>query len=213
MLPTMALDDRLQGHIPPASVRISPTRKGAVAMSCFRNLVSIISLALLSGLTASVAYAQTTYPLVCRGTTPSGVGPGGMSFTLWSSNQTPNARVGFVKGTGPAGSGLQPGQCSWLDRGINANEPASFTHHANIFFDGALDLGVIGTQMPMSFIFGGNMAAAIPYFPNYVTARMFQFDEIRAGTLLDPNQYFTFNVYNSGGTFTVTSIRCAGFCN
>ena len=54
-----------------------------------------------------------TYPLVCRGAP--------------SLKQEPaiGSYVGFrfTRGTKPAGEGLAPGECSWMDRGMRADEP------------------------------------------------------------------------------------------
>lgn len=64
-----------------------------------------------------------SYPLVCRGVD---------TFTTVSSaacdgcvNVDGRKYVGFtfIRGTSPSGKGLAPGQCSWLDRGMWADEP------------------------------------------------------------------------------------------
>ena len=74
---------------------------------------------------SSVAFAQPTYPIVCRG--------GGdllfnyMPFSTFSPN--PQIRITFQRGTQKVGSNwenisaLMPGQCSWLDRPVSDNEP------------------------------------------------------------------------------------------
>jgi hypothetical protein len=73
---------------------------GTVALLCF----------------ASAAHAQT-YPIKCRS--------GGLSsFTL---SVTGALRIAFQKApaaAGPNGVGLLPGQCAWVDRPVNANEPS-----------------------------------------------------------------------------------------
>ena len=73
----------------------------------------------------AVAFAQPTYPIVCRG--------GGelffnyMSFSNFSPN--PQIWITFQRGAQKAGSNwenigaLMPGQCSWLDRPVSNNEP------------------------------------------------------------------------------------------
>ncbi len=57
--------------------------------------------------------AQQSYPLVCRGSSSANI-----SFK-------PERRLvlKFIKGIGPADSGLSAGQCSWVDRGMRAGEP------------------------------------------------------------------------------------------
>ncbi len=73
---------------------------------------------------SSVAFAQQTFPIVCRG--------GGelyfnyMPSSSFSSN--PQIWITFQRGAEKAGSnwennGLMPGQCSWVDRPVSNNEP------------------------------------------------------------------------------------------
>jgi hypothetical protein len=40
-----------------------------------------------------------------------------------ASTSGKNLIVDFIPANGPAGGGLQPGQCSWLDRALRPNEP------------------------------------------------------------------------------------------
>jgi hypothetical protein len=51
------------------------------------------------------------FPLRCRG-----------SAGMASANGN-NLIINFSRGERPADQGLQPGQCSWLDRGLRPNEP------------------------------------------------------------------------------------------
>lgn len=63
--------------------------------------------------------AQESYPLLCRG-------GGGMGFEAAPGNEQHTFNIlglFFAKGTRPAGLGLDPGQCSWLDRGMGDDEP------------------------------------------------------------------------------------------
>jgi hypothetical protein len=60
--------------------------------------------------------APKTYPLVCRG----GAGTLGFASGMGNGNV---ALFYFQKANGPAGAGLAPGQCSWVDRKIGPNEP------------------------------------------------------------------------------------------
>src|SRR5690242_15583756 len=63
--------------------------------------------------TGLASATPTSYPLVCRG----GAG------TLGYNSQLGAGLLYFQKAPGPAGAGLAPGQCSWVDRPIGANEP------------------------------------------------------------------------------------------
>lgn len=70
-------------------------------------------LVLLGVFTAILATAQAPpdYPLWCRGAA-------GMA-----SANGKNLVITFKVSNQPAGQGLQPGQCAWLDRGFRPNEP------------------------------------------------------------------------------------------
>jgi hypothetical protein len=64
---------------------------------------------------APPAHAQGTFPLQCRG--------GGQANMKYDSDEkTIYAR--FRPAPGPAGNGLAPGQCSWLDRAFRPGEPS-----------------------------------------------------------------------------------------
>jgi hypothetical protein len=177
-------------------------------------LKSISAAALLFGLTANVAYAQTTYPMVCRGATDLNtmqfaIGPQGSSFL---------AEINFTKSPGPSWWGIEPGHCTWLDRAIYPQEPSRLMHIVQQPLNGYLFVGPpsfgTGNGAPFSFNMGGITASLIPYFPNYINQLMVN-GELRSGTLYDPNQYYTFNVFNDASIngFRIVSIRCAGICS
>jgi hypothetical protein len=74
---------------------------------------------IVGAITGSSAAAQD-FPLVCRG------GPT-MRFKANKGNDQGTFNIlglFFAKGTQPSGRGLAPGQCSWLDRGMNTAEPS-----------------------------------------------------------------------------------------
>ncbi|MCQ6563992.1 hypothetical protein [Paenibacillus mendelii] len=63
--------------------------------------------------------AYQSFPLLCRG-------GGTMSFRSHAGDVQGTFNIlglFFNKGTRPAGLGLAPGECSWLDRGMSNNEP------------------------------------------------------------------------------------------
>jgi hypothetical protein len=69
---------------------------------------------LVSGASTSLTATPrpSTFPMRCRA-------DGNMA-----SAQGPTLTVRFAKAAKPAAQGLQPGQCSWLDRGVRASEPS-----------------------------------------------------------------------------------------
>jgi hypothetical protein len=67
----------------------------------------------------ATALAQS-YPLTCRG-------GGSLSITNYDGSWVV---VRFVAGVGAATAGLQPGQCTWSDRAMHADEPKAFCDNA-----------------------------------------------------------------------------------
>src|SRR5712692_2661198 len=84
----------------------------------------------------SAARTPEDYPLVCRGggSLVTGIAPGerNIGFT-------------FVRGTKPAGEGLAPGECSWMDRGMYPTEPDRVSQHIE---EGSESLKVGGSLAP-----------------------------------------------------------------
>lgn len=107
--------------------------------------------------------AQRSYPMTCRG--------GGATLGFDSSRAT--ALLYFAKASGPAGVGLAPGQCSWIDRAIGPNEPTCLAQ-----------AGVVTA----AWIFPGNLSGS--YF-NSTNAPWLR-------GLLRSDVYQTFQVYNPG---------------
>jgi hypothetical protein len=68
--------------------------------------------ALVTATTTLPAMGQTNYPLRLRG-----------SSGITTAYTDGNLVIEFQPGTSPAGNGLQPGQGSWLDRGLRPTEP------------------------------------------------------------------------------------------
>ena len=80
----------------------------------------ILAMALLLGAafyalsTYAAAQGAPTYPLVCRGD---------KDALIEASDKPQGVSLKFKKGSASAASGLAPGECSWLDRGLSAAEP------------------------------------------------------------------------------------------
>lgn len=62
-----------------------------------------------------------TYSLACRG-------PLNVQIGL---NSSPPVTMEFRKGRKPATSGVDPGTCAWMDRGISDREPSCLQHYAS----------------------------------------------------------------------------------
>src|SRR5437667_8305127 len=96
--------------------------------------VFVLTLQLFSG--SSLARAPEDYPLVCRG---------GGSLVIGIAPGERNIGFVFTRGTKPAGEGLAPGECSWKDRGMHADEPDKVLQHVE---EGSESLKVGGTLAP-----------------------------------------------------------------
>ncbi len=82
----------------------------------------------------SVAMAQEpeSYVLLCKGgnnnfemhsqMTTLGTLPG-VDSSVTTRQTATFVTLNFTRSNRPAGSGLNPGECAWTDRGVNANEP------------------------------------------------------------------------------------------
>lgn len=129
-------------------------------------------------LVSTVSRAQS-YPMSCRG--------GG---TIGLNGERRTAVLYFSKSSGPAGAGLQAGQCSWLDRAIGSGEPPCLEQY---------------NVKAVAWITPNNMPSATAS-----TSTHFQPNEPRAQwmrSLLSSANYQTFQVYNPGNgrCFVVTS--------
>ncbi len=64
-----------------------------------------------------------SYPLVCRG---------GGSLEIGIAPGVTNIGFKFTHSTKPASEGLDPGQCSWVDRGMYDAEPDRVSQHVEV---------------------------------------------------------------------------------
>ena len=89
-----------------------------------------------SSLVSKAAPTPEDYPLVCRG---------GGDLVIGIAPGEGNIGFSFTRGTKPAGEGLAPGECSWMDRGMYPNEPDRVSQHVE---EGLESLKVGGTLAP-----------------------------------------------------------------
>lgn len=138
---------------------------------CISALLGIGILAAISQVLSGseAALTQQGYPLTCRG--------GGSLVTSGTPGEQ-NIGFTFVRGTKPAGEGLNPGECSWADRGMYSSEPDRVSQHLE---EGSESLRV-----------GGSLAPENRWF-----------EELRS-----PDNYWTFMVANNGrGQLIATSAQ------
>ncbi len=136
---------------------------------------------ILSG--SEAARTPESYPLVCRGG-PS-VGRGSVSV----SGKGNNIAFYFTRGTKPAREGLAPGECSWVDRGMHADEPDMLSQHVeeDTVFSEIMKIG----RTPLS-----PKSTWLPPENRW-------YEE-----LLSSDKYWTFQVYNNGlGQLIATEAR------
>lgn len=137
--------------------------------------------------------AQATYQLLCRG-----IG-GGMNFRHGGSVRSPTGEdivtleLTFkksAKAAGPQGAGLDPGQCSWVDRPINQSEPFKlrFETRANAQLRQSLSGGSVDRS-----------STAAERYPDATSIPAY---------MKGPGHYYSFRVYNSNeGYFIATGSR------
>lgn len=80
----------------------------------FQKILMTGTLFLAANLGGSSWAVPRSFPIKCRG----GAG------TLRLTTGTNNAAFHFLKSSGPADEGLEPGQCAWLDRAVGEGEPS-----------------------------------------------------------------------------------------
>lgn len=130
-----------------------------------------VLLAFMAGMLSKMAFGVTSYPLVCRG------GGGTLGYNAR------NALFYFAKSPQPAGAGLAPGQCAWVDRAVGTNEPTCVKQ--------------------------ANVEAAAWIFPNQLQNSYFTSTTAPwLRSLLKSNNFQTFQVYNPGNSdcFRVTRL-------
>ena len=137
----------------------------------------------LVGLTfaASSAWAvPQSYPLKCRGANTRD-----LLFTITPSD----IQMTFKKAPQNAVLGLQPGQCAWMDRALNANEPARIAYES---FDGH------SRNQTSILYYGDKTVAGFMAGPSGAP-------EAFTNALTDPSKYWIFQVYNEGSDLRVTA--------
>lgn len=136
--------------------------------------------------------AQATYQMLCRG-------GGGLSFRQAGSERSSTGedivtlQLTFKKGgqaAGPQGGGLGPGQCSWVDRPVNQQEPFKlrFETRANAQLRQSLSGGSVDRS-----------STAAERYPDATSIPAY---------LRGPGHYYSFRVYNSNeGYFIATGSK------
>jgi hypothetical protein len=122
----------------------------------------------------STSSAVTTFPIRCRG-------GNGYQFNYQFSNylNVPQFIVYFTRAPSP--SSIGPGQCSWLDRPLNANEQPCF-----VIDNAKMGLWWIAIRPP-------NQTPTNQAGVSWAQTRI-----LNTLTLSDPNVWMDINVYNPG---------------
>ena len=113
------------------------------------QLVLSIFVTCLLTVTATAAYSETSYPLICRG------GPGMTASAGYSINDlaVEQILVSFRKGLVARTPG--PGECVWLDRGFRESEPSQlwYSAHDNSNQTYAItSRGITASQGPLTYL-------------------------------------------------------------
>jgi len=129
---------------------------------------------------AGSANATQTYPIVCK------TGPGFNYNSRTISTNPPNSELimTFTPGGGPAqanGSGLDPGQCSWVDRALNSGEFPFICFTFTPTFRVDYSVKYLGNNTYTGFVIGVGSDAS--WLTNFAQST---------------GQVYTFNVFNEG---------------
>ena len=132
--------------------------------------------------------APTSYPLKCRGS----LGPE-LNFEFSATV----AHMGFKKSAYAATMGLKPGECAWMDRALNAQEPMSIEQYPlapkTSFSTTTIRYGHAGTGALVVAPMIGGRDTEISWMKEL---------------LVNENAYWLFMVYNDGvGHLVVTSAQ------
>lgn len=150
--------------------------------------LSIFSSARLNFVAAGPA--QITYQILCRGNT------GGVYFknidsrTLTTGEKIVTYELVFApsrQAAGPNGRGLEPGQCSWIDRPVNEKEP--YAIRFDLPFDAQLKQKLNGTPVDSS-------PTAAERFPDAFTVPEY---------MKDKNHYYSFYAYNTRQSYLLAT--------
>lgn len=97
--------------------KVKLKRANEAASVKYLALASAVFLATVAS-TSATAGEPTSYPLLCKG--------GGTLFSSYSSYLPDDVEVTYVFKKAPTASSpaLAPGECTWLDRPLGAQEPA-----------------------------------------------------------------------------------------
>jgi hypothetical protein len=121
--------------------------------------------------------------LGCRG----GAMPG-FEFHQWSASVS-KISVRFNKGARPARQGLNPGECSWMDRAMSPSDPAAFCQDVA---DGVIIVNYREDQSyrpPQFYVMQTFWSRTAPYIEH----------------IQQPNYQFTLNVKPEGSCLTVVT--------
>jgi hypothetical protein len=162
-----------------------------------KSLARIIGISIfILGVSTQASADQPTYPLACRGNSLANQLYFNMDSFIHTGTLT--ATMYFRRSASTA-TNLQPGECSWFDRTIYANEPTYIQQRSPWVFLAAI-YNRAQTGWKRQFIDVDPM----PWVP--VTS----LDP--AGSLFDPNTTFTFNAFNDGTGYFEITFKCVGLC-
>jgi hypothetical protein len=111
-----------------------------------------------------------TYSMICQG-------GGGLTFALQPSGHGMTGSmfvIGFRAAAGAGQAALQPGECTWLDRTLQSNEPKAICHP------------VSAANLSMQWTSDGQISSLNSSVAPYLS------------DLVRPGSYFTFSVFNNG---------------
>lgn len=120
-----------------------------------RHLLRLISLAIFANLSAQTQAADPqSYPLFCKGSKD-------MKLEIFPGSDTVNINLHFKKGTRAVSQGLNNGECTWSDRGMNKGEPRRMIFDLrDVYLSLTVGPGDAVVMKPQALTSGANSKAA-----------------------------------------------------
>jgi|GEM_PF-1324291 len=124
--------------------------------TAFHKMAAVLSLSVLA-VSLSQAAESRSYPMLCKGG-----GDTSVSIDTLARADGLSLKIGIKKSSRPATSGLNAGECAWMDRGINPDEPGTIAiEFSDVYAQAYMRVNTGGDNYRLSFYGNGTKVAEI----------------------------------------------------
>jgi hypothetical protein len=150
------------------------------------KLTTVLGLSVLA-VSLSQAAEPRSYPMMCKGG-----GDTSVSIDSLAGMDGLSVKIGISKSSRPATSGLNAGECAWMDRGINPSEPGTIALEvSDVYAQAYMKVSTGGDNYRISFYGNGTKVADLKRL----------IESIKQG-----REYQVHAYNNKRGQFTVTRV-------